>query len=110
MIPFVIAALLVSPWSGPDLPTSTQAQAKYRVTVTGKPGDVVHLKVSGIADGWIGAFCDHRVCSPNRVNETIPASGRTDLQFELIRETDNAIKHTAATITGSDGSQVSVHS
>jgi hypothetical protein len=109
MVALVIAALLVSPWTGKDLPTASQAQAKYRLEVTGKPGDVVHLTVNGMKDGWIGAFCDGRVCSPNSVSETIPASGRTVVQFELIRETTKAAAHTDAVITGSDGSRSVVH-
>jgi len=106
MIAVLLAALTVQPWHGTDLPTATQAAAKYRVTVSGAPGTTVRLVASGIEKGWIGAFCDMRVCSPNRVNEIVPPGGSATLQFELIREEDGAPAHSGATIHASDGSIV----
>lgn len=106
MIALLLAALTVQPWHGADLPTATQAAAKYRITVSGAPGTTVRLRASGIENGWIGAFCDTSVCSPNRVNETLPPSGSATLQFELIREDDGAARHSGATIRSSDGSSV----
>lgn len=108
MIHLLLAALLVQPWHGEDLPTATQAAAKYRVTLSGAPGATVDLSAEGVAKGWIGAFCDMRVCSPNRVSETLPPNGRVTLQFELIREEDGAPKHSGARIQASDGSSVTI--
>jgi len=106
MIDVLLAAIVAAPWTGRDLPTSTPAAARYRLTVSGAPGTTVRLQATHVADGWIGAFCDMRVCSPGRVTETIPASGRAVVQFELIREADGAPRRSGATITASDGSSV----
>jgi hypothetical protein len=105
-----LAALTLTPWRGSDLPTATQAAAKYRLTLTGTPGKTVHLSVTGVADGWIAAFCDNRVCSPTRVTETIPKSGQVVVQFELIRETDDAPHASGAVIRSDDGHAVTVPS
>lgn len=108
MLSAILAMLVVVPWAGHDLPTATEAAAKFRVTVSGAPGSSVHLTASGVAKGWIAAFCDMRVCSPWQATEKIPASGRAVIQFELIRETDSAPRRSGATIHGSDGSVVAV--
>ena len=108
MLILILAAIGITPWSGGDLPTTTQAAAKYRLTLSGTPGTTIHLNTSGLAQGWIAAFCDTRVCSPTKVSEVIPKSGSVVVQFELIRETDDAPHQSGAVITGSDGSRLVV--
>ncbi len=105
---FLAIVLALSPWHGKDLPTATQAAVKYRLTVAGEPGQTVHLKATGVERGWIAAFCDTRVCSPEQVTETIPGSGKASVQFELIREEDSAPHRSAAVIIGDNGSVVRV--
>jgi hypothetical protein len=100
--------LALAPWSGKDLPTATAAAAKYRLTVVGTPGTTVHLKATGVAKGWIAAFCNTRVCSPDSVDEAIPSSGTAMLQFELIREEPSAPARTSAKIVSDDGGEVIV--
>jgi hypothetical protein len=104
----LLASIGITPWNGADLPTATQAAAKYRLTISGKPGERVRLDVSGLATGWIAAFCDNRICSPMHVTQVIPKAGTAVLQFELIRETDDAPHRSGAVIRGSDGSRVVV--
>jgi len=108
MLILILATIGITPWSGGDLPTATQAAAKYRLTLSGVPGTTIHLNTSGVAQGWIAAFCDTRVCSPTKVSEVIPKSGSVVVQFELIRETDDAPHQSGAVITGSDGSRLVV--
>lgn len=104
MSALLLAALTVVRWTGADYPTATQAAAKYRVTLSSAPGSSVHLTTSGLAKGWIAAFCDMRVCSPSQVVEKIPPSGRAVVQLELIREEDTAARRTGLTLHASDGS------
>jgi len=108
MLLVLLATIGISPWNGADLPTATQAAAKYRLTVSGKPGQTVRLTTSNVAPGWIAAFCDTRVCSPTRLTEVIPKSGSVVVQFELIRETQDAPHRSGALIVASDGSRVIV--
>lgn len=109
MIPVLaLAALTLSPWRGSDLPTATQAAAKYRLAIAGKPGSIVHLEATGVAQGWVAAFCDTKVCSPTQVTERIPTSGRVVVQFELIRETDDAPHSSGAVIRSDDGRAIVV--
>jgi len=103
-----LAALALAPWSGSDLPTATQAAAKYRLTISGEPGQRVRLHTTGVANGWIAAFCDMRVCSPSRLTELIPKSGHVVVQFELIRETDDAPRSSGAVIHSDDGHSLTV--
>lgn len=102
------ARLQIQPWSGSDLPTATQSAARYRLTVTGKPNAHVRLEATGVADGWLGAFCTPKVCAPGRVDVDLPKSGRAVYQFELIREGDSAPAKSGARIVGDDGSFVDV--
>jgi hypothetical protein len=108
MLGLLLATMGLTPWTGTDLPTATQAAAKYRLTISGKPGATLHLQTSGVAAGWIAAFCDTRVCSPTQLTTVIPKSGSVVVQFELIRETDNAPHRSGAIISSSDGSRVVV--
>ncbi len=108
MLAPLLATMGLLPWTGTDLPTATQAAAKYRLTISGKPGATVHLNTSGVAKGWIAAFCDTRVCSPTQLTETIPKSGSVVVQFELIREIDDAPHKSGAIISSSDGSRLVV--
>lgn len=108
MLSLILATIGITRWSGSDLPTATQAAAKYRLTLSGKPGTTIHLNTSGVAQGWIAAFCDTHVCSPTKVSEVIPQSGSVVVQFELIREAEDAPHKSGAVITGSDGSRLVV--
>ena len=38
MLALLLATMDLTPWTGADLPTATQAAAKYRLTISGKPG------------------------------------------------------------------------
>ncbi len=106
---FLLAALLsISPWIGHALPTSTAAAAKYRLTVSGKPGTRVHLTTSRVQPGWIAAFCDTRICSPTQVTETISSTGSTVVQFELIREENDAPHKSGAVIHGEGRATITV--
>ena len=100
--------LSIQPWTGSELPTTSAAAQKYRLKVTGAPGSVVHLQASGVANGWLAAFCTPKICSPDRVDVAIPTSGEAVLQFELIRESDTAQKRSSATISDNGGAGVSV--
>jgi hypothetical protein len=110
MLSLILATMGISPWNGADLPTATQAAAKYRLTVTGKPGRRVTLNATNVAPGWIAAFCDPRMCSPTRSTQVIPSSGSLVVQFELVRETEDAPHRSGAVIASSDGSRVTVPS
>lgn len=102
MIALLGLVLSIAPWSGKDLPTSTSSAAKYRLTVAGTPGSTVHLRTSRVANGWIAAFCNNRICSPNAIEQSVPASGTLTLQFELIREETSA-PHVTAAVIHADG-------
>jgi hypothetical protein len=114
----ILATLLVAPqrttldilpWTGNDLPTAVaSASAKSRLEVHGTPGKYLKLTTSGVSDGWLAAFCTATVCSPVNVNVKIPESGELVVQFELIREIDNAPASSAASIHSSDGASVRV--
>ena len=100
--------LSIQPWTGTELSTTSAAAAKYRLTVTGTPDSAVHLQASGVADGWLAAFCTPKFCSPQRVDVAIPSSGEAVLQFELIRESETAPARSGATISENGGASVSV--
>ena len=108
---FLLAAspsthLEIQPWTGKDLLTTTGAAAKYRLLVTGKPHATLRLSASQVANGWLAAFCTPTVCAPERVDVTLPDSGKAEFQFELIREGDNAARTSGATIASDDGATV----
>jgi hypothetical protein len=100
--------LEIQPWTGKDLVTTTTTAAKFRLIVEGKPGAHLRLQATGVADGWLGAFCTPTVCSPESVDTDLPKSGQAVLQFELIREGDSAAGRSGARITCDDGAYVDV--
>jgi hypothetical protein len=100
--------LSIQPWTGHDLQVTTGAAAKYRLEVSGKPNALVRLRTTGVAPGWLAAFCTTKVCSPRQIDVQLPRSGDAVFQFELIRESDDAPKRSGATITDEDGASVSV--
>lgn len=102
------AHLEIQPWNGKNLPTATQSAARYRLVVTGHPNAHLRLEATGVAEGWLGAFCTPDVCAPGHVDVDLPKSGRAVYQFELIREGDSAPAKSGARIVGDDGSFVDV--
>jgi hypothetical protein len=101
-------SLEVQPWVGTNLTTTTSTAVKYRLRVIGVPKATVRLGASGVANGWLAAFCTPTVCSPMHVDTTLPASGEATYQFELIREDPNAPKTSGARITSDDGGAVTI--
>ena|SRR5581483_2516749 len=100
--------LAIAPWTGSDLQTTSLHAAKYRLQVSGRPNTTVRLRTSGVAAGWLAAFCTTNFCSPKTLDARLPASGYAVFQFELIRETADAPKASAATIIESAGASVRV--
>jgi len=82
--------------------------AKYRLEVTGRPNTPLRLRADKVSVGWLAAFCTPRLCSPQRIEVELPASGIAVFQFELIRESESASKRSGATITDGNGATVSV--
>jgi hypothetical protein len=103
-----LVTLALTPWTGPNPKAAAQAQIKYRLTISAPPNSNVHLRADNVASGWIAAFCNNRVCSPNQVTQTVPANGKVELQFDLIREDDKAVKKSGATIISDDGATIAV--
>lgn len=108
MIALLALTMSLTPWTGANLPTATADAARYRLTISGKPGSVAHLRTRNVAEGWIAAFCNNRVCSPSQVTQAIPQSGRVVLQFELIRETETSPHKSGAIIESDNGSRIVV--
>jgi hypothetical protein len=100
--------LTIQPWTGSDFQVTTDTAAKYRLEVMGRPNATLHLRAVDVASGWLAAFCTPRLCSPQRIDVRLPASGDAVFQFELIRESENGPKRSGATITDDDGASVSV--
>lgn len=100
--------LAIAPWTGRDLVTTTTTAAKYRLVVSGKPNTTLHLQAKSVADGWLGAFCTSKVCSPQRADVNLPKSGQAVLQFELIREAESAPVKSGARVVSDDGAFVDV--
>lgn len=100
--------LAIEPWTGSDFQTTSLTAAKYRLEVSGRPNDVIHLSAKNVASGWLAAFCTPRLCSPQRLDVTLPSSGLAVLQFELIRESGGAPKRSGATIAVDRGASVHV--
>lgn len=100
MIAVLALVVSIAPWTGKDLPAAATDGTKYRLTLRGAPNTAAHLHADGVARGWIAAFCDGRVCSPGKIDVTLPASGRVTLQFDLIREEETAGAASGAVIYG----------
>lgn len=101
--------LAIAPWKGADPKNAIAGATKYRLTVTGEPGTHVHARATGYAKGWVAAFCTDKICSPDQTVLDLPASGRSVVQFELVRDDENAPRHSGkVTITTDEGAKVTV--
>lgn len=100
--------LTIAPWTTPPLPTATHAALTLRLTVSGRPAQRVRLRATGVANGWLAAFCTSRLCSPQSVDVMLPSSGHATYEFELIRQDPNGPHRSGAHIAGDDGSSVDV--
>jgi hypothetical protein len=100
--------LSIQPWTGSDFQTTSSGAAKYRLEINGKANASIQLHAVGVAHGWLAAFCTTKLCSPQRIEMQLPKSGSAVIQFELIREADDAPKQSGATITDHDGASISV--
>ena len=97
----------IGPWKGADPKNAITGATKYRLTVTGEPGAHVHLRATGQAKGWVAAFCTDRVCSPDQTIVDLPASGRADISFELVRDDETApLKSGLVTVQTDEGARV----
>jgi hypothetical protein len=103
-------SLSIGPWTGSDFQTTTDGAAKFRLEVSGKPNATLRLRATGVAQGWLAAFCTPHLCSPQQVGVQLSSSGNAVLQFELIRESSAAPTASGATITDGAGASVSVPS
>ncbi|MGA3038832.1 MAG: redoxin domain-containing protein [Vulcanimicrobiaceae bacterium] len=87
------AALSFAPWTGPQLPGSSPDTAKYRLVVTGKPGQSVHLHAVDMPKGWIASFCTDRICAPLQVATTLPDSGVKVIEFQVVPPDAKSLAH-----------------
>lgn len=86
-------ALSLAPWTGPELPGSTPDTVKYRLVVTGKPGQNLTLRAAGLPQGWIASFCTDRICSPLRVATSLPDSGVKVIEFQVVPPERKSLAH-----------------
>ncbi len=103
-------SLSIGPWTGSDFQTTSEGAAKFRLEVTGKPKATLRLRATGVAQGWLAAFCTPHLCSPQQVSVHLSSAGSAVLQFELIRESSAAPTISGATITDGAGTSVNVPS
>ena len=85
--------LTLAPWHGPSLPTASAAAAKYKLTVRGAPNQSVHLRASGLPEGWVASFCTQRICSPFLYTMQLDKRGSGVIEFQAIRTDENATRH-----------------
>ena len=103
----LLAVLLtLTPWKGP-LPAAATADAvKYKLTVHGRPQQVVRLSASGLPGGWIAAFCTRDVCSPFHYTMQLDKRGAGFVEFQAVRTGDAAPKRVRVTVRSDDGGAV----
>ncbi|HTX04125.1 MAG TPA: redoxin domain-containing protein [Candidatus Acidoferrales bacterium] len=87
------AALSFAPWTGPQLPGSSPDTAKYRLVVTGKAGQSIHLHAVDLPKGWIASFCTDRICAPLQVATTLPDSGVKVIEFQVVPPDAKSLAH-----------------
>jgi thiol-disulfide isomerase/thioredoxin/tetratricopeptide (TPR) repeat protein len=104
------ATVTMAPWTGPDLPGSIASTYKYRVALSGPPGQAVKLHASGLPKDWVASFCTNRVCAPFTVESTIPASGVLVIEFQVIPDVPGSKAHPTVRIDATAGGEKSATS
>lgn len=99
MIPLALITLVLAPWRGPSLPTSSADAVKYKLTVRGNAEQRVRLRAGGLPKGWVASFCTETVCSPFRYSMELNDRGTGVVEFQAIRIDDSAPKHAKVTVT-----------
>ncbi len=100
--------LILSPYSGPALPGSSPATAKFLVTISGTSGQTVRLRAVGVPKSYIASFCTNRVCAPSHVSFALPQSGRERIELQLIENQSGAQRPKTVTVAGNGGARASI--
>ncbi len=100
----------MAPWTGPDLPGSIASTHKYRVVLSGAPGEAVKLHATGLPKHWVASFCTNRVCAPFTVQSTIPPSGVLVIEFQVIPDDEHSNAHPMVRIDATAGAKRSATS
>ena len=108
MIVIALVTLLLSPWTGPSVPTATTAAAKYKLVVNGAAQQNVELRAAGLPKGWIASFCTDKACAPFRYTLQLDNKGKGVIELAAIRTDDSAPARIRLTITADGRSPRSV--
>lgn len=77
--------LTLDRWPSTKALSGTVPNARlYLLRVTGKPGESVLLRATGLPREWIASFCTPRVCAPFRVSFQMPRKGELDTELQII--------------------------
>jgi hypothetical protein len=106
----MLAALLIGigPFAGPIPPGSVPGSARFAVHVSGRSGQIVRLRATGVPGGYLASFCTHRVCALSRATFTLPKSGRESLELQLIENRQGARKPVIVTVAADGAPPASI--
>jgi hypothetical protein len=103
-LPLVGLLIAVAPFGGPAHSGSTA----FSVAISGKPGEMVHLRAVGLPSGYIASFCTRRVCAPFRVAFALPSSGRESIELQVIENVRGSLPPKRVTVSAAGARTVSI--
>lgn len=99
MMLLAIVTLALGPWTGPSLPTTTPAAAKYKLTVFGPADRNVDLRAQGLPKGWVASFCTDKACAPFSYTLQLDSRGKGVIEFQALRTDDSAPRRVHITLS-----------
>jgi hypothetical protein len=103
-----LVILVLAPWRGPSLPTSSPDAVKFKLTVHGQALQHVELRADGVPKGWVASFCTKSLCSPFRYTMDLNGRGIGVVEFAAIRTDESAPKHVQMTVTADGAKSLNV--
>jgi hypothetical protein len=110
MFGVTLAALIImiGPFTGALPEGSISVTARFSVTVSGRPGQAVHLRALGVPSGFIASFCTPKVCAPFQVSFALPSSGRESIELQLIENAPGARRPAVVRVAADGAPPVSI--
>jgi hypothetical protein len=106
---FATVVLTLMPWTGPSLPTASAAATKYKLSVRGAASERVHLRATGLPNGWVASFCTQHICLPYHYSMQLDRRGYGAIEFQAVRVDDSSPRRVRVVVSAPHANSVAAN-